>query len=127
MAHPNLQLLIEASRLLIPILDEVVFVGGCTTGLFISDQGAGELRTTLDVDAIAEITSYADYSLFSARLRKLDFTEDTSEGDEIRHSSELPDSSPRVQLLPLFVLKFGRSPQRSITRKAPQKMSFIAN
>jgi hypothetical protein len=83
MAHPNLQLLIQASRLLIPILDELVFVGGCTTGLFISDPGAGGLRTTFDVDAIAEITSYADYAVFSERLRNLGFTEDTSEGAPI--------------------------------------------
>jgi hypothetical protein len=31
-----------------------------------------------DVDAIAEITSYADYMAFSAKLRKLGFAEDTS-------------------------------------------------
>jgi hypothetical protein len=36
-----------------------------------------------DVDAIAEITSYAAYTDFSERLRKLGFTEDTSEGAPI--------------------------------------------
>jgi hypothetical protein len=62
------------------VLDELVFVGGCTTGLLISDEGAGAVRPTFDVDAITEITSYADYFRFSERLRKLGFTEDTSEG-----------------------------------------------
>lgn len=80
MAHPNLELLIEAAGLLIPLLDELVFVGGCTTGLLITDEGAGDVRPTFDVDAITEITSYADYAHFSERLRKLGFTEDTSEG-----------------------------------------------
>jgi hypothetical protein len=80
MADPNLQLLLDAARLLIPVLDELVFVGGCTTGLLISDEGAGAVRPTFDVDAITEITSYADYFRFSERLRKLGFTEDTSEG-----------------------------------------------
>jgi predicted nucleotidyltransferase len=80
MADPNLQLLLDAAKLLIPVLDELVFVGACTTGLFISDEGAGAVRPTFDVDAIAEITSYADYFRFSERLRKLGFTEDTSEG-----------------------------------------------
>jgi hypothetical protein len=79
MADPNLRLLKEAARLLIPVLDELVFVGGCTTGLFISDEGAGDVRPTFDVDAITEITSYAAYASFSERLRNLGFTEDTSE------------------------------------------------
>jgi len=79
MADPNLRLLKQAAKLLIPVLDELVFVGGCTTGLFISDEGAGDVRPTIDVDAITEITSYADYASFSERLRKLGFTEDTSE------------------------------------------------
>src|SRR5437870_5887502 len=80
MADPNLRLLKQAAKLLIPVLDELVFVGGCTTGLFISDEGAGDVRPTFDVDAITEITSYADYAAFSERLRELGFTEDTSEG-----------------------------------------------
>jgi hypothetical protein len=80
MAHPNLQLLTEAARLLIPILDELVFVGGCTTALLISDPAAAGVRPTFDVDAISEITSYADYLRFSERLRKLGFAEDTGEG-----------------------------------------------
>jgi hypothetical protein len=79
MADPNLRLLTEAAKLLIPVLDELVFVGGCTTGLLITDEGAGDVRPTFDVDAITEITSYADYAIFSERLRKLGFTEDASE------------------------------------------------
>ena len=80
MADPNLRLLTEAAKLLIPVLDELVFVGGCTTGLFISDEGAADVRITIDVDAITGITSYANYVVFSERLRNLGFTEDTSEG-----------------------------------------------
>jgi predicted nucleotidyltransferase len=79
MADPNLRLLKEAAKLLSPVLDELVFVGGCTTGLLITDEGAGDVRSTLDVDVITEITSYADYVIFSERLRKLGFTEDTSD------------------------------------------------
>ena len=41
------------------------------------------MRPTYDVDAIAEITSYAAYTDFSELLRKLGFTEDTSEGAPI--------------------------------------------
>ena len=74
MANPNIRLLTEAAKLLRPVLGELVFVGGCTTGLLISDEGAGDVRPTVDVDAIIEITSYADYASFSERLRALGFT-----------------------------------------------------
>jgi hypothetical protein len=80
MVDPNIQRLIAAARLLLPVLDEVVFVGGSTTGLFISDPGAGRIRPTFDVDVITEITSYRDYVRFSERLRHLGFSEDTGEG-----------------------------------------------
>jgi hypothetical protein len=63
-----------------PLLDEVVFVGGCTTALLITDPGAEAIRPTYDVDVIVEITSHADYAVFSDRLRALGFQEDSSEG-----------------------------------------------
>jgi hypothetical protein len=83
MPNHNLALLIDAARLLKPLLSELVFVGGSATSLLITDKGAAEVRPTYDVDAIAEITSYAAYADFSQRLRKLGFTEDTSEGAPI--------------------------------------------
>jgi hypothetical protein len=79
MPNHNLELLARAARLLEPLLVELVFVGGCTTSLLITDKAAAEVRPTYDVDAIAEITSYAAYADFSERLRKLGFHEDTSE------------------------------------------------
>ena len=75
----NLDRLITAARLLRPLLDELVFVGGSVAGLLITDEAASELRPTLDVDAIAEITSYVEYATFGNRLRALDFAENTSE------------------------------------------------
>lgn len=83
MPNHNLDLLVQAARLLEPLLDELVFVGGCTTALLITDKAAAEVRPTYDVDAIAEITSYADYVDFSERLRKIGFNEDMSEGAPI--------------------------------------------
>jgi hypothetical protein len=80
MANPNLQLLTDAAKLLEPILGELVFVGGCATALLITDTAAADVRPTFDVDVIAEITSYAGYTEFSERLRKLGFQEDASEG-----------------------------------------------
>src|SRR2546429_1134233 len=80
MANPNFQLLVDAAKLLKPILGELVFVGGCTTALLITDKAAAEVRPTYDVDAIAEITSYVGYAEFSERLKALGFRENTQEG-----------------------------------------------
>lgn len=80
MLDPNLDQLIAAADALRPLLPELVFVGGCVTGLLITDEAAGEPRGTIDVDVIAEITSYAQYAAFGDRLRSLGFSEDTREG-----------------------------------------------
>jgi hypothetical protein len=80
MPRSNLEQLIATAELLGPMLEDLVFVGGAVTSLMVTDKGAGAPRTTLDVDAIAEITSYAEYTAFGERLRALGFSEDTSEG-----------------------------------------------
>lgn len=79
MPNSNLDLLIHAARLLKPLLGDLVFVGGCATSLLITDTAAADVRPTFDVDAIAEITSYAEYTVFSEKLRNLGFAEDMSE------------------------------------------------
>jgi hypothetical protein len=79
MPDPNLPLLEDAVRKLAPFLDEIVFVGGVTLGLLITDEAAAPIRGTNDVDVIAEIVTYADYIAFSERLRKARFTEDAGE------------------------------------------------
>ena len=78
MRDPNLQMLQDAVRKLAPFLDEIVFVGGVTLGLLITDEAAAPIRGTTDVVAVAEIVSYADYIAFSERLRQAHFTEDTA-------------------------------------------------
>ncbi len=80
MKDQNRAQLIRAAEALQPLLLELVFVGGCVTGLLLTDPGAPSPRGTMDVDAIAEITSYEQYSRFGDRLRTLGFTEDLREG-----------------------------------------------
>jgi hypothetical protein len=77
-ADPNRALFESVVHLLTPLLDELVFVGGCTTGLFITDPAAGSIRPTKDVDAIVDVTSYAQYAALSERLRALGLAEDTT-------------------------------------------------
>jgi hypothetical protein len=79
MPDPNLRLLEEAATKLAPFLREVVFVGGITLGLLITDKAAAAIRSTNDVDVIAEILTYVDYIAFAGRLRLAGFSEDMSE------------------------------------------------
>jgi hypothetical protein len=37
-------------------------VGGCMTGVFITDSAAAGVRSTKDVDAIVDVTVYAQYA-----------------------------------------------------------------
>ena len=97
MADPNRELLESAVRLLVPVIDELVFVGGCTTGLFITDPAAGGIRPTKDVDAIVDVTSYAEYTELAERLRRLGLVEDTTEGAPLcrwRHGHLIVDVMP---------------------------------
>ena len=80
MADPNRALFESVVHLLAPLLDELVFVGGCMTGLFITDPAAGGIRPTRDVDAIVDVTSYAEYTALAARLRYLGLREDSTPG-----------------------------------------------
>ena len=80
MADPNRALFESVVRLLAPVLDELVFVGGCTTGLFITDPAASGIRPTKDVDAIVDVTSYAKNTALAERLRALGLAEDTTPG-----------------------------------------------
>jgi hypothetical protein len=79
-ADPNRALFESVVQLLAPVLDDLVFVGGCMTGLFITDPAAGGVRPTKDVDAIVDVTSYAQYTALSERLRALGLAEDTTPG-----------------------------------------------
>jgi hypothetical protein len=80
MKNVNLNLLVDVVERLVPLLDEIVLVGGCATGLLVTDPGASSVRRTFDVDVIAEIISYSEFVAFSERLTKLGLSLDTSEG-----------------------------------------------
>src|SRR5713226_9035050 len=102
MSHPNLELLANAARRLEPLLEELAFVGGSTTALLITDKAAADVRPSYDVDAIAEISSYAAYTDFSVRLRKLGFEEDASEGGDGCLANSSFYQPPDAANLPLF-------------------------
>jgi hypothetical protein len=81
--NPNLVRLTEAAAKLEPLLDEIAFVGGCVTGLLLTDPAAAPVRPTLDVDAIVAVASYAEFANLEARLRELGFHHPHAEGAPI--------------------------------------------
>ncbi|BBO88953.1 hypothetical protein [Desulfosarcina ovata] len=81
--NPNLLMLEMAAEKLGPLVDVVVFLGGCATGLLITDPAAPPLRVTRDVDVIVEVASLSSYHRFSSKLRKRGFVEDSSPGAPI--------------------------------------------
>ena len=83
MADPNLELLRTAVSRLGSLANEMVFVGGCATGLLITDEASPENRPTLDVDAIIEAVTYSQYVDFEKRLGEIGFKRDLSEGAPI--------------------------------------------
>ncbi len=78
--NPNIEILMVAVDKLGPLKDEMVFLGGCATGLLVTDPAAPSVRPTMDVDVITEVTSLGDYYKLSEKLRQRGFAEDKSEG-----------------------------------------------
>jgi len=76
--NPNLQILELAVDQLGDLTNEMVFLGGCATGLLITDAAAPPIRATQDVDVITEVATLAEYHRLSERLRKAGFKEDQS-------------------------------------------------
>lgn len=62
-------LLQMAADILGPLVDEVVFVGGATVHLWLTEAAAPAVRATDDVDVICDVTSYVQYQALAERLR----------------------------------------------------------
>jgi hypothetical protein len=68
-----------AAELLGPVLGEVVFVGGATVHLWLTEPGAPPARATEDVDVICEVATRAEYYRLGDRLRERGFEEAAAE------------------------------------------------
>ena len=76
--NPNIEILEIAVDALGPLAHDMVFLGGCATGLLLTDVAAPPIRATQDVDVITEAASLADYHRLSEQLRERGFAEDQS-------------------------------------------------
>lgn len=76
----TVELLERAAAALGPLVDDVVFVGGATLGVWITDPAAPEPRPTLDVDVVLEVASRGQLADFEEKLRDREFLEDRESG-----------------------------------------------
>lgn len=99
----NIDLLEHAGTALGELVQDVVFVGGATIGLWISDPAAPPTRPTDDVDVVVEVATRSEFYDFEASLRAIGFREDVQSGVicRWRHSNGLVlDVMPsRVEIL----------------------------
>jgi len=82
---------LEAAAVVLgPILDEVVFVGGATIYLWLTEPGAPPARATEDVDVICEVTTRVEYHRLGSRLRERGLQEASDEPVICRWTSADP-------------------------------------
>jgi hypothetical protein len=76
----------------------VVFVGGATVELWVTDQAAPEFRPTEDVDVVVEVATRQDYYRLQERLRALGFENDA--GSKVICRFKWPDSELQLDVMP---------------------------
>ena len=125
MNSANAALLESAAKLLGELLDEVVFLGGTTIELWITDPAAPEFRPTQDVDVIVEITTLTEFHRFEERLREQRFEHDQESGLICRYKYSEAGLILDVMPMEAAVLGFenhwqtGPSPTRSTATSLP--------
>src|SRR5438552_2438688 len=75
----NLRMLEFVATKLGEMRNDVVFLGGCTTGLFITDPDFPDVRYTVDVDCIVDVISLNQYHQLERKLTKQGFKKSLSE------------------------------------------------
>lgn len=83
MSNPNLAILELVAQALGPVCEEVVFVGGCATGLLLTRERPDRIRITEDVDIVAQALTVHDYHAVEKRVRAQGFSNDMRPGAPI--------------------------------------------
>ena len=83
MSNPNLDILELVAQALGPVCKDVVFVGGCATGLLLTQARPDRIRITEDVDIIAQALTLHDYHAIESKVRKQGFSNDMRSGAPI--------------------------------------------
>ncbi|HUW07816.1 MAG TPA: hypothetical protein VMW01_16335 [Williamwhitmania sp.] len=83
MPSTNIIMLQTVANGLGELKDEMVFVGGAVAELYADNPAASEIRPTIDVDCVIEISSRLQFARLEENLRAKGFKNDTSKGAPI--------------------------------------------
>ena len=87
-----------AADILGPLIDDVVFVGGATVHLWLTEDAAPPVRATDDVDVICDVASYGEYQVLAERLRKRGLRE--AMGEPVICRWRHPESGLAIDVMP---------------------------
>jgi len=74
--NPNLAILELVAQALGPVCERVIFVGGCATGLLLTQERPDRIRMTEDVDIVAQALTVHDYHAIEKQVRARGFSND---------------------------------------------------
>ncbi len=83
MPSTNIKMLQTVANGLGDLKKDMVFVGGAVAELYADDPAASDIRPTIDVDCVIELSSRTEHARLEENLRAIGFTNDTSEGAPI--------------------------------------------
>ena len=72
----DLDILKIAAKTLQPLKDELVFLGGATISIYITEPIHVKIRETFDVDCVVEVGHRMEYEAIAKKLRSIGFSED---------------------------------------------------
>ena len=75
----NIEMVAKVAKGLGPLCEKVVFVGGSTVALYLTDPAAPKIRPTVDVDCIIKLLSRTGYNKLEEQFRELGFSHATEE------------------------------------------------
>lgn len=91
---PNVEVVQAVARILGDLTEQLVFVGGCATGLLITDDARPAVRATRDVDVITEVANMGAYYKLTSKLEELGFQPAGEISCRWRHGDFLVDVMP---------------------------------
>ncbi len=83
MPDTNIDMLQTVANGLGTLKNDMVFVGGAVAELYATDPAASEIRPTLDIDCVIELSSKTAHAKLEEELRAKGFANDTSKGAPI--------------------------------------------
>ncbi|MFC2128482.1 hypothetical protein ACFLRR_01270 [Bacteroidota bacterium] len=83
MSNTNIDMLQTVANGLGELKNDMVFVGGAVAELYASDPAASDIRPTLDVDCVIELSSRTKLGKLEENLRERGFAHDTTKGAPI--------------------------------------------